>query len=340
MFPDFAILPQYDPNESVELKNKNKFILLLLDDEYFTLFMDWAIEEKFSDELTFLIEADTFRFNSQCKDFSTLQRLVDQHNNLNISQHGLQNYNISLRDILSNNIPLQASLAVACQFVWNDILNKGQYIHKSIVWNSMKKKILENFKIELITVIGDDHYVIYFREFLSKNSGDLRCLSCWQDVRHVISAVQLYKRNSFSNAQTTINSIDRAYSQPYDALNIFLDFIRKIHPLIIRDSCNGLTKSTAIALADIIDTTSSIRRVESVDYIYANDQAENFEKLLRIIERETFQYLQSCFDNFLQSTEYVALVSSMRLKQSKTVQDYQRRIAFLQDVRSIMLLFV
>lgn len=343
-FPQFDILIQFQPKESTELKNKNKFILLILENDYFPYFMDWAHTEKFSESITFLTQADMFRFNAEYAGLDILKRLMSDFMNLKLEHHsGINRFRKQIQDIYLNNIELPAALAIGCSYVWNDILRKGQRIHKSKMWASLRKKIIENFKLELITVISDDHYSLYFKEFLSSSAGDVRCLACWRDVRHVIQAIQIFKGStteipsstSTTTATNVLNEFSTSqikYSDPYEAMNIMLEYVRKVHPLIVKDSCNGIAKSTILHIADTIETLRSIRKVQSVDITYANEQANILERHLRYIEKETFLYLHGLFEPFVSSEVYVALVSSIRLKQSPAVQKYQRRVSFLQEV--------
>ena len=63
------------------------------------------------------------------------------------------------------------------------------------------------------------------------------------------------------------------------------------------------------------------------------NSAGRIEKILRNVERETFQYLQMRYPLFLQSPEYVLLLAQERTYDSKKVQAYQQLNLFLDFVR-------
>jgi hypothetical protein len=41
-FPKFEILTQYEAKDSIELKDRNKFPLLILEDYFLPFFLDWV----------------------------------------------------------------------------------------------------------------------------------------------------------------------------------------------------------------------------------------------------------------------------------------------------------
>jgi hypothetical protein len=41
-FPKFEILTQYEPKDSIELKDRNKFPLLVLENYFLPFFLDWV----------------------------------------------------------------------------------------------------------------------------------------------------------------------------------------------------------------------------------------------------------------------------------------------------------
>lgn len=258
---------------------------------------------------------------------------------------------------------MPAALACLCNYVWDLFLTKAQRIHQSSIWPSFYKKIIEGYQLDLYFVITDDHYSGYFKQYLLHTPGDAESLSCWRDVRHVLYALQILKKpnvepsNNLSNKKpplltTSSNSSGSGsnhnlsnYPQPYEPLSVLLECLRKHYNIIIRGVCNGISQATKIKLADLYQQTNSIRNVKSLDLKYAADCCESIESVLSILMGECYQYLQEKYYQYLKSHEYVAIIASIRLKNSETVQKYLQKNVFLQEVnhnliyRSIFFLF-
>ena len=357
MFPQFDILEQYQSRECLELKNRNKFPLLVLDDTFFTLFADWALECGFNDGLLFLLENDTFRFQKhqpQVVHPLVVRTVIDKLEKIYKCEVYAKCIK-TIRDLASSRICMPAAFASLCSFVWRDFLDRGQRIHKSNVWASFRNKIVESICLDSTAVISDDHHHIYFHQFLSHTKGDTACLACWRDVRHVTAALdQLRKRDSegvghkssppsgagLSTGPTTMSVLLKSHSavisesrvDPYECLDILLECMRKLHGLIIRGVCSGPSPHTKILLAESFQKTSSIRHVRSADKDFARDCCDLLEHLLSTLQRECHLYLLQRCEAFRESKEYVALIASVRLGQSEAVERYLRNCAFLQDV--------
>ena len=59
--------------------------------------------------------------------------------------------------------------------------------------------------------------------------------------------------------------------------------------------------------------------------------AGRLEKLLRAVERETFQHLQQKYSQFLASPEYVLMVARARAQESTTVCTFRKMGNFMTD---------
>jgi hypothetical protein len=346
MFPQFEILQQYQSRECVELKSRNKFPLLVLDDAFFPLFIDWAMESKMSELLMFLFENDSFRFQVETSLQMEPLRIDAVTHQLNrvYTNHEYESRMHIIKELISYGIVMPAAFACLCSFVWKDFLDRGQRIHRSSVWRSFRKKIVEHVDIGFDTVIGDDHHYVYFNQFLTQTKGDTACLSCWRDIRHVTTALdQLKKRDHetresphqsllHSSTSKSTGSLDDSNMDPYEPLDILLECMRKVHGVVIRGVCTGPSQSTKIKLAESFQKTTSIRHVKSVDKAFARDCCSSLESLLFALQTECHSHLRGMYESFCESKEYHALVASVRLAKSAAVQDYLRNNAFLQDV--------
>jgi hypothetical protein len=69
-----------------------------------------------------------------------------------------------------------------------------------------------------------------------------------------------------------------------------------------RVKCAGLTTQTRGEIASTLDMAKDVRTadIEAVDPAFAVACSGSLLRLLRVVERETFQHLQQCFPSFLQ----------------------------------------
>lgn len=205
-FPFFSILEEYEPQEALELRGQNRFPLLILDHQFFPMFLDWALscsnEDGTGDLVLFLSEADSFRFNTALRsnhrhgiDVARLRKLL--LNTSSFLENGEGHYILSLaQQVTERGMSMPALFDAPLQCLWEEFVKKGQLIHQSTVWSSIKKKIHAEVSIDLYSIVGDDHYCVYFESFLSSNAQDVLCLECWKNVRHIIATLQVSLDNS------------------------------------------------------------------------------------------------------------------------------------------------
>lgn len=253
---------------------------------------------------------------------------------------------MAVMDLHAHNIEMPASLASVCNYSWDLFLTRAQKIHHSSVWSSFTKKIIEGYDVDFNFVITDDHYSGYFKQYLLQVPGDAESLSCWRDIRHVLSTLQILKkpsletakRPSFSQNSSSTNRSSNTqsnivtYLQPYEPLSILLECLRKYYTILVRGTCNAISKATKIRLTDLYQQTNTIRNVKMLDLNFAIDYCESIEALLTILMDECYQYLQERYAHYLKSNEYVSAVASIRLRKSDIVQLYLRKNVFLAEV--------
>ena len=94
----------------------------------------------------------------------------------------------------------------------------------------------------------------------------------------------------------------------------------------------GISDSLRMELATTLNMTSSVRGndIESIDTAFAATCAGRMVRLLRFVERETFQHLQLQFPAFVQSPEYYLSLVAARAEKSDAVEQYRSRRRFLE----------
>jgi hypothetical protein len=241
---------------------------------------------------------------------------------------------------------MPASLASICNYAWDSFLSKAQRIHQSQVWSSFTKKIIDGYELDFHFVITDDHYSAYFKQYLLHSPGDAESLSCWRDIRHVLSTIQILKKSPSASSTTESSTTIRrpsslsmtpqanlvSYPQPYEPLSILLECLRKYYTVLIRGSCNAISKATKIRLSDLYQQTNTIRNIKTLDLNFAADCCDSIETSLTILMGECYQYLQERYRQYFKSNEYVSAIASIRLRKSEVVQTYLRQNVFLREI--------
>jgi len=315
----------------------------------------------------FLIEADTFRFNNNVVQVSkdihylnqTMRRLVGVFNGLIEGEEVPDRSCIEAvcRSCLDNHIPLQCLISNLCNVVWGVVTRKLRDIRYN---TSFRKHIINDYKIELITVVNNKVYHYFYHKFLWRMSvHDSNCLSCWHVVKGVLGALQKYKLKDVSNTsggnikvrnsifqRTAELSVSRGkvtycYENIYEALSLLLQNIKSVSQYIHRhdNTCSGISHDSAMGYYAVVDEVASLApdETESLDVKYANELISTIDILLSTMERDAFQYLQSTFDGFLASTEFLELVAFQRAAASVSTCGYLSRVHFLCDVSRVRL---
>ena len=207
--------------------------LLLLEDSFLPIVMNWAAEEDWSDLLLFLLEADTLRFPVQpnkvtarksrfVQDPFAFSRIVNsylaplesesesesQNNKLKVSNLIPSETRDSLQRLSSYGIPLSAVFSLICEKAWQKILTLGENLpSKKYIWPALQKAVVNDTKFELVTVLTKDKYRSFLVTFLQQNPPESACLQCWLQVRNILSALEAFKYPSF-NSSLRNNGID------------------------------------------------------------------------------------------------------------------------------------
>lgn len=202
--------------------------LLLLEDSFLPLIMNWAAEEDWSDLLLFLLETDSLRFPSISnnkesasksrfiQDPFALARIVNSYISPSESQQSrlrisdlitLPTMN-SIQRLTAFGIPLAAVFSIICERTWQKILTFGENLpYKKYIWPALQKSIVEDTKFELVTVLTKEKYQPFLVTYLQQSPPESACLKCWIQVRNILDALETFKFPSF-NDQTRNNILD------------------------------------------------------------------------------------------------------------------------------------
>ena len=191
--------------------------LLLLEDSFLPLVMNWAADEHWSDLLLFLLETDTLRFPSllaktanayQSKflyDRCTLSRIVKSYISVTeADQRGLRVSSLlsseklaSVEKLSSYGIPLIAVFSSICDRTWQKVMELGDNLpSKKCIWSALQKSITDDTKLELITVLKKDNYRSFLVNFLQQSPAENACLQCCLQVRFILDALEKFKYSS------------------------------------------------------------------------------------------------------------------------------------------------
>ena len=191
--------------------------LLLLEDSFLPLVMNWAADEDWSDLLLFLLETDTLRFPSLLaqttnaykskflSDRCTLSRIVKSYISVTkADQKGLRVGSLlsseklaSVEKLSSYGIPLVAAFSTICDRTWLKVMELGDNLpSKKCIWSALQKSITDDTKLELITVLKKDNYRSFLITFLQQSPAEYACLQCCLQVRFILDALEKFKYSS------------------------------------------------------------------------------------------------------------------------------------------------
>ena len=193
------------------LTSNCEILLLLLDDNFLPYFMEWTSHDNLSDLILFLLECDIFRFKS---DPSTIilnfERLVSTYlrSNSNLIRILPQQVSSLILDSLKIGIPIPSILAVACEIVWEELFTRILHdnISSSMSWNALRRSIVGDFKVELLTILMEDSFRIFLEEFSLDRPSDLAALYIWKETRSILDALEHYKIGCEDNQKSSTTS--------------------------------------------------------------------------------------------------------------------------------------
>lgn len=170
---------------------------LLLDDQYFPYFLDWAISTPrlgVSDIVLFLLGADVFKFPHQDK-------TADYMNTIDVAEQYVCNHPVleelippqrlkELATLRACRVPLIASLAVPCNLVWGeyersleDVYSSGQHAV------ALKKKIISGESHTLLSIVSSNEWRGFFEKYIENNEETYSCYKCWRVASAVLENI-------------------------------------------------------------------------------------------------------------------------------------------------------
>lgn len=205
---------------------KSMLELLLLEDSFLPLVMNWAAEEDWSDLLLFLLETDSLRFPSILMDKAyvntsrfvqdpwALSRIVSSYiapsqsdnKTLKVSKLMSSEKSKSVVKLTSYGIPLAAVFSVICDRTWQKIMSLGANLpSKKCIWSALQKCIVGDTKLELVTVLKKENYRSFLVNFLQQSPAESACLQCCLQVRYILDELEQFKfPSSHDHVRSTI----------------------------------------------------------------------------------------------------------------------------------------
>eukprot|EP01039_Chlorochromonas_danica_P000363 gene363-392_t len=147
-----------------EIDNHPLALLFLLDQDYFTLFLEYAQSMGWVDLILFLLEVDVLRFKSD----EAFHRLVNSR------------------------LPCSAAYQQLAEEIWKRLLRQSTLLTKSSnrIWSSLKRLIIDHSEIHIEEVLKDATKRKYFEKFLQVEPNDLACLQCYISALEIIRELQ------------------------------------------------------------------------------------------------------------------------------------------------------
>lgn len=208
-----------------ELDNHPLSLLLLLNQDYFFQFLEWAQQMGWVEAILFLMEADMLRFKTDGR-FRVREKI-----SLSQSYHFLSNGNknslkryfplpppqlSAVRRLVESKIPLAAGFSHICDTIWKGLLRQGSMLSttQNAVWPSLRKFLLEKFNISMEDVLIDPNKRKYFEKFLQADPADLASLQCLVAVQRILDELSPYILQTLTataNSSSTSSPLKASY---------------------------------------------------------------------------------------------------------------------------------
>jgi hypothetical protein len=165
---------------------------LLVDDSYFPYFLDYAVSGQsngLGDIILFLLGADRLRFSANANqlDTSGCMEAMDVAESYMRVHPNLQDLTplprlAQLGELCACRVPLVATLAAPCDLIWREYERRlGRiYTDNSAAGNPLKKKIIDNEELSLLTIVSSAEWKRYFEQFIRADRGMWACYSSWR----------------------------------------------------------------------------------------------------------------------------------------------------------------
>lgn len=159
---------------------------LLIDDKYFPYFLDFAMTAEdtgLGDIILFLLGADRLRFapdeGSGCMEtIDVAEQYIISHPALRALVPGkcLQ----ELSALRSWRVPLVAKLAVPCDLIWAAYETRLLQVYgQSIAAAPLKKRIINNEELSLLSIVSSTDWKAYFERFIEGSKELMACYNSW-----------------------------------------------------------------------------------------------------------------------------------------------------------------
>jgi hypothetical protein len=267
--------------------------------------------------------------------------------------------------LVKKRVPLHCALQTLCEIIWDSLLlNVNKSLIDNTMWTSLRRNIVRNSGNKTLSeILNDRESRKCLEEYIDAcaPASDMACLLSWRDTNKTLTTLDqdcLKKGNSPNNEKNKrsvrksannapielpVDTSERKdYTDAYDALKVLLTGARILQQRYFSQAqvqegpASSLavpSESLRLELASTLQKCTAVRDVYAVELGFAWTCARRLEALLRGIEQETFQHLETLYPEFLESYHYVKLVTESGCRNSKKIQDFKKQVLFLNRIK-------
>lgn len=187
---------------------------LLLDDRYFPYFLDFALSANdvgLSDTILFLLGADRLRFPTEGSGCMETMDVAEQYIKNHAALRGLTPLRClqQLSALSACRVPLVATLAVPCDLIWKEYERcLGQVYSDSAAAAPLKKKIINNAEMSLLSIVASVELRPYFEKFIGGNKELIACYNSWSMAVANIENIRYLRCEVSAVAETPMEKAD------------------------------------------------------------------------------------------------------------------------------------
>lgn len=326
-----------DDNSLKIMTTSDVLLNLLVGDRYLPYFLEFCAKIDLQHMLILFLEIDSFikdkvSFSSRkgSESLEKFQRILSDVYDISVRYPVFKESRISscLADLLDSRIPLLGIYPLLHNSIKNFLIMRiDMAIDSEDNFAFLKQLLSRDMKIEMLYVLSNSSTVLIFEDYLQNFSHyGILVLECWKIVKEIIQQYQHTEihlipsddnRKRLKSNLTVIRDLYKKYFhfqndlRHFDGENVRANLSnseKDISPFSVFDNLR-------LELSPFLSSISNIRLVDisNLDKKFVLDMNLQCMKLLRSIERETFQYLQQTeFPRFTACKEFIYLLAQIK----------------------------
>ncbi len=214
-----------------EIESDPLTLVLFHERLFFPLLLDHAMQGGWHELLLFLIETDKLRMEDDLEAPPPSPDVINRIYDTYLAREGSTvrscavsaGINVNrIKQAVDMAIPLQTIFASVCECVWHDVFRRMRNLPQSSdMWPQVRKAILdeEQGHMELLTVLSNDTYRIFYERHIRTNPEVLSCMHCWISVREMLKQVKdtESKQRAGGRSGTTTSASSSSTNSPLPA---------------------------------------------------------------------------------------------------------------------------